>query len=174
MLAADHSASFGLSVMGWLETWFGFLPPKTAVVLVGAALFCLPLLRFKQYQHAAFRVGMLAAVLLWVVVFNHKAESPTFVIAVAGAGLWWSLTPDRRWPDLVLLGSVVLFTVLSPTDLFPRFLRKAYVIPYVLKAVPCILVWARLTYELLTRDFAPQPATAGVPAPAVPAVSLSA
>ena len=174
MLAADHSASLGLSVMGWLETWFGILPPKLAVVLVGAALFCLPLLRFKQYQHAAFRVGMLAAVLLWVVVFNHKAESPTFVIAVAGAGLWWSLKPNRRWPDLVLLGSVVLFTVLSPTDLFPRFLRKAYVVPYVLKAVPCIFVWARLTYELLTHNFAPQPAATDVPATAVPAASYSA
>ncbi|QNP53383.1 glycosyltransferase family 87 protein [Hymenobacter qilianensis] len=174
MLKADHSASFGLSVMGWLETWFGFLPPKTAVVLVGAALFCLPLLRFQQYQHAAFRTGMLAAVLLWVVVFNHKAESPTFVIAVAGVGLWWSLQPSRRWPDLVLLCSVVLFTVLSPTDLFPRFLRKAYVVPYVLKAVPCIFVWARLTVELLTRDFAPQPASASkIPATAAPAASLS-
>jgi hypothetical protein len=171
MLAADHSASLGLSVMGWLETWFGFLPPKMAVVLVGAALFCLPLLRFGQYRHAGFRVGMLAAVLLWVVVFNHKAESPTFVIAVAGVGLWWSLAPNRQWPDLVLLFSVILFTVLSPTDLFPRFLRKAYVVPYVLKAVPCIFVWGRLTYELLTRNFAPQPVAADVPATVVPVAS---
>jgi hypothetical protein len=67
-----------------------------------------------------------------------------------------------------------LFTVLSPTDLFPRFLRKAYVVPYVLKAVPCIFVWARLTYELLTRDFAPQPAPTEVPAMALPAASFSA
>lgn len=174
MLAADHSASLGLSVMGWLETWFGFLPPKMVVVLGGAVLFCLPLLRFGQYQYGAFRVGMLAAVLLWVVVFNHKAESPTFVIAVAGVGLWWGLQTDRSWPDLMLLYSVVLLTVLSPTDLFPRFLRKAYVVPYVLKAVPCIFVWGRLTYELLTHNFAPQPTALHASAAAVPATSFSA
>ena len=44
---------------------------------------------------------------------------------------------------------------LSPSDLFPRSLREAYVLPYALKALPPTLIWLRLSYELLTRDYAP-------------------
>ena len=29
----------------------------------------------------------LAAILVWVVIFNHKAESPTYIIAMMGIGI---------------------------------------------------------------------------------------
>jgi hypothetical protein len=42
-----------------------------------------------------------------------------------------------------------VFTSLSPTDLFPRFIRKGILEPYVVKAVPCILIWAKIIWEML-------------------------
>ena len=146
MLSEDHSASLGLSVMGWLESWFGLTPDKMVVVLAGVLLFCLPLLRFRSWKLPRFRQLTLASVLLWIVIFNHKAESPTFVIAVAGVFLWY-LNSRRKTGELLLLLLCLLFTSLSSTDLFPPSLRQSLVVPYVLKAVPCIVVWGVLLVQ---------------------------
>jgi hypothetical protein len=148
LLAADHSASMGLSVMGWLESWFQLTVSKNAVVLVGALLFGLPLLKWKSYPDARFRLLVLASVLIWVVIFNHRAESPTFVIAMSGVALWY-FSQERRKENLVLLLMAFVLTSLSPTDLFPAYLRDHLVAPYTLKAVPCILIWFKILYDML-------------------------
>ena len=148
MLQNDHSASIGLSVEGWLLTWFG-INAKVATVLAGAVLFCLPMLRFRAYGQFRFRLFFLASILVWIVIFNHKAESPTFVIAVSGIAIWY-YSQQKNLVNTLLVAAVFLFTILSPTDLFPRFIRQQYVVPYVLKAVPCILVWFKILWDLLT------------------------
>ena len=38
---------------------------------------------------------------------------------------------------------------LSPTDVFPRVLREQIVQPFVLKALPCILLWGAISWKLL-------------------------
>lgn len=152
MLKEDHSASVGLSVMGWLETWFGYNGSKTFITLLGVVLFCLPLLKMKYYGDYMYRVLLLASVLLWVIIFNHKAESPTFIIAILGVALWFFMQKRETWKIVVVVLAFV-FTSLSPTDLFPHFVRKELVEPYVLKAVPCILVWCIIVYEMLFKKY---------------------
>ncbi len=152
LLANDHSASEGLSVASWLKTWFGWPVNKTLVTVVGVVLFCLPLFRIKAYQKYTFRLLLLASVLVWVVIFNHKAESPTFIIAASGVALWY-FGQAPKIENLVLMLLAFVFTVLAATDLFPRFIRNEYFQPYVVKAVPCILVWGKITFDLLVKDF---------------------
>jgi hypothetical protein len=152
LLGEDHTSSVGLSVLGWLQSWFGFPFSKNSVLLTGMALLVLPLIRVKAYQHYAFRLNLLASVLVWIVIFNHKAESPTFVIAVAGVAIWGFYQQSNPWHWALFLFALV-FTQLSPTDLFPAGVREHWVSPYVLKAVPCILIWAKINYELLADDF---------------------
>ena len=41
----------------------------------------------------------------------------------------------------------------SPTDLFPRYIRKEYVIRYSLKALPCLFAWLIITVQLLSSNF---------------------
>lgn len=147
MLKEDHSVSLGLSVMGWLTTWFGYAGNKTLVTLAGVVLFCLPLIKIKHYSQYGYRLLLLASVLLWVIIFNHKAESPTFIIAVAGVAVWYCMQKKGIWLTVLVL-LVFIFTSLSPTDIFPRGLRDAWVTPYVLKAVPCILVWGVIIYQM--------------------------
>jgi hypothetical protein len=148
MLASDHSASYGLSVMGWIATWFGISVDKIILVLVGAVLFMLPFIRTRQYDNLNFRLLALASVLIWVVIFNHKAESPTFIIAMSGISIWfYSRAP--RTENILLLAIALIFTSLSPTDLFPGVIRENLIIPYVLKAVPCIAIWIKIFYEMM-------------------------
>ncbi len=152
LLKADHTGSAGLSVMGVLNKWFTWYPPKGGVTFVGILLLLLPLLRFGQYKFAKFRLDLMATVLIWVVVFNHKAESPTFVIAMGGVGIWY-FSQHSNLLDRCLILLAFVFTSLSPTDVFPSFLRESLVYPYVLKAAFCIFIWMKLTYELLTKKY---------------------
>ena len=126
------------------------------VILPGLALFGLPYLRFGQYRHLAFRYAILSSVLLFVVLFSTGSESSTYIIPFAGIALWYTTSPWKRsgW-DVALLVFAFVLSSLSPSDLFPHSLREAYVLPYALKALPPTLIWLRLSYELLTRDYAP-------------------
>ena len=152
MLSNDHSASYGLSVMGIAESWFGLGFLKNEIVLLGVVLFCLPLLKIKSYSNFEFRWRLLASILLWVVIFNHKAESPTFIIAMCGVGMWYFFSNPKsereKKINIVMIVLAFILTSLSPTDLFPKMIRENYVIPYVLKALPCVLIWGKLIWEI--------------------------
>lgn len=152
LLKMDYLSSTGLSVSGWLKSWFGIEPPKIYINLVGAFLLVLPFVKYRNFENFGFRLFYLALILIWSVIFNHKAESPTYVIAILGVAIWY-FSQERKGVNLILLVFALIFTSFSPTDLFPKFIRDSLVIPYVLKAVPCIFIWLKLTYEILFEKF---------------------
>ena len=148
LLKQDNDASLGLSIFGWLQTWFNVVVPRAWVLAAGLLVYFIPFTRLSLYKNIAFRYGILASTLLWVIVFNHKSESPTFIIAVAGVALWFC-NSNRRLIDVLLLVAVFIFTMLSPTDIFPHVVKDRIFIPYVVKAVPCIVVWLVISYRLI-------------------------
>lgn len=148
MLSMDHSTSYGLSVMGWLDSWFHLNVNKMIVAAAGGVVFMIPFIRFKSYEHYFFRLLALCSVLIWIVIFNHKAESATFIIAMTGASIWYFMQPATRINTILLIAAFILAS-LSPTDIFPRFLRKSLIEPYVLKVFPFILIWGKIIYEML-------------------------
>ena len=64
------------------------------------------------------RILVMASVLIFVTIFNYAAESPSYVIAVAGVALWFFSQP-RTTVNLALLAATFLFTMLASTDLIP-------------------------------------------------------
>ncbi len=148
LLKQDNDASLGLSIFGWLQTWFNLAVPRVWVLAAGLLVYFIPFTRLSLYKNIAFRYCILASTLLWVIVFNHKSESPTFIIAVAGVAIWFC-NSKRRLVDVALLVAVFIFTMLSPTDIFPHFVKDRFFIPYVVKAVPCIVVWFVISYRLI-------------------------
>jgi hypothetical protein len=148
LLSIDYGQSTGLSVMAWLQSWFRIAPPNNVVTLFAIVMLCWPLLQVRRYRDFAFRLLFLCNILIWVVIFNHKAESSSYIIAMAGVALWY-FSQERTRLNTILVGLAFVFTSLSPTDLFPRTLSVAFFVPYAIKAVPCILIWAKVTYELL-------------------------
>lgn len=147
-LGNDHALSNGYSVIGWLHTWFNLNVNKVLVLLIGVVLLLLPLIKLSKYKDYFFRLVMLSSVLVWMVIFNHMAESPTFIVAMAGVVIWFYAQKPTR-ANLVLLILAIVFTCLSPTDIFPMYVRQHFLQPYVIKAVPCILIWVKMLYDLL-------------------------
>jgi len=150
LLSMDYAGSAGLSVMAWLQSWFHLTPPRAPraiVTLIGMALFCWPLMQVERYRDFNFRLLFLCNVLIWVVIFNYKAESSSYVIAICGVALWY-VSRTRNWMDLALVSIAFIFTCLSPTDVFPSSLSATFFVPYSIKAVPCILIWGKVIHEL--------------------------
>ena len=150
LLSWDYNDSIGLSVQGWLQTWFHFTPASIFILLVGIISLLLPIFQFNKWSNTSFKINYLATILIWLVIFNHKAESPTFVIAFTGVLLWYFNSQKRNWETILFLFAFILVS-LSPTDLFPQYLREHIVKPYVLKAVPCIAIYVVLIFELFRK-----------------------
>jgi hypothetical protein len=133
--------------MGLIENWSSASPPKTLLGFAGLALTLLPLVRVRMYSSRTFRMVLLAALLVWMVIFNHKAEPNTFVIAVAGAAVWYLAQPNTRLRNSLAL-LVFVLTSLSTTTIFPTVLRRSLIQPYSLRVLPCLLVWIAAVIEL--------------------------
>jgi hypothetical protein len=147
LLQYDHSISWGLSLAGWLHVWIP-VSSKNIVLLAGIIIFFLPFLKFRSFGELKFRLLFLASILIWMIIFNHKAESPTYIIAITGVAVWFGSQKINTF-NVILLTLAFLLTILSPTDLFPGYIREQYVLPYHLKVLPCVFIWLKITFDLL-------------------------
>jgi hypothetical protein len=211
LLAHDHGYFVKYSVMGWLQQWFGLRPNKNLILMLGLGLQCIPLLVF-IIKEKLWRSGLLeqinskslerwqslfaASWLLWMVIFNHMAESATYVIAVGGAmlalsqirfmnnadfepakntqldnvwnnpidsvnqsnnavqnGSWHRYVNSQNSPWIAAFIMMFLFTMLGPTDIYPKEVRFWIVETAQLKAFPCILLWLMTMVKLVSGRF---------------------
>jgi hypothetical protein len=152
---ADSIAQ-NISTIGLVHRVTGWAFNDLWLILPALALFGLPYLRLGQYRHVAFRQTLLASVLMFVVLFSTGSESSGYIIPFVGVVIWYTAAPWQRtrW-DVALLVFAFVLSSLSPSDLFPAYLRKEWVQPYALKALPITLIWVKLCYEMLVRNYAP-------------------
>ena len=131
------------------------------LILGGLVLFAIPYLRLPQYKNTAFRQTLLASVLMFVVLFSTGSESSGYITPLIGVAIWYTASPWQRsrW-DIALLVFVFVLSSMSPSDLFPAYLRKQWVQPYALKALPVAIVWLKLCYEMAFRDYGTLPSAA--------------
>lgn len=154
LLLQDHQVNYGVSLIGMFHSLFGDVFSVFQIQLAG--LFCLVtmcvyFLLTKIYSNSMMRVAMLAYLMIWVILFNHAAESNTHIISVCGVALWYILSP-KDLLSKILLAFVFFLTCLSPTDIFPKIIRETYIIPYNLKAFPIFLVWIHLQCLILKKN----------------------
>ena len=150
---ADSIAQ-NISLLGLVHRVSGYWFNDLWLIVPGLVLFGLPYLRFAQYKHVAFRQTLLASVLMFVVLFSTGSESSGYIIPFVGIVVWYTAAPWKRnsW-DVALLVFAFVLSSLSPSDLFPAYVRREWVQPYALKALPVVLIWLKLCYEMLTRDY---------------------
>ena len=86
--------------------------------------------------------------MLFVVIFNHATESPTYIIATTGAAIWFAVSKKNKL-NIGLLILLVFACIIVPTDIYPTFIKKEYLIPLKIRVIPCVLIWLKLFYDLL-------------------------
>lgn len=154
-LNASLTSMQDISVMGMVRRITGNINiPNMPFILGGIVLFGLPYLRISAYKNLDFRLFYLASTLIFTVIFSNSSESPTYVIAFVGVAIWFLLQdrPFSGW-SVALFVFAMLLTSFSPSDLFPKYVRENYVQPYSLKALPCVLVWLVIVYQMLFKKF---------------------
>ena len=148
-----------ICVMGMIRRIFNYPQlPNLAILIPGMIIFALSYLNIKSFKHISYQLLILASTLIFTVIFSTGSESPTYIIAFVGVAVWY-MNLDRPVTnfEIGLLVFALLVTSLSPSDLFPKFINKTYIKPYALKALPCFVIWLKIVYESLTRQFNRQP-----------------
>jgi hypothetical protein len=150
VLFADLDMQQEISLTGLINVTIGqYDSLNLGIQLVGMCVVCATFMQSELRNHLVLRHICLSAILIWVVIFNHAAESPTYVIALFGIGIWLAYQPQKMdrivW---ILFGITLVLSLLSPMDFFPRIIREKVVEPYSLKALGPSLIWMYLIWEL--------------------------
>jgi len=144
-----------ISIMGLIRRISGDANlPNLPFLITGVILFCLPYLRIKQYKSQDFRLMYLASTLIFTVIFSNSSESPTYILAFTGVAIWFILQEEPVQPLVIaLFVFAILLTTLAPSDFYPRYIREHYIMRYSLKALPCVLIWLFITYQMIFKQF---------------------
>jgi len=145
------AALHGTSVMGILATWLRVSWPNWPVQVAGTLTLLAPLaLRRARWPEPGFRLLYLSSLLIYVVIFNHQAESASYVLATTGIGVWFATAPRERWRDMLVAATLLLVSV-AATSLVPSQLRHDILRGYALQAAPCFACWLAIQRELWRR-----------------------
>lgn len=147
----SHYNLQNLSFLGFLQRT-GIYNNNLVVIAIALLLFALPYLRIAQYKHLHFRLMFLASVSMFLCLFSTGTENSTYVVAYVGIGIWFMTTPNRNNTLKIILLVLAFLASLSPTDLF-KPLKEPYIIRYSLRAVPVILIWLTLIWEMCSLDY---------------------
>lgn len=153
-LNASLTSFQDISLMGIVRRATGNINiPNMPFLLGGLILFGLPYTRINQYKYLGFRLMLLASTLIFTVIFSSGSESPTYIIAFAGVAVWFMVqqNPKKGWIIALFIFAFVL-TSLSPTDIFPRAVKE-FIRLYSLKALPCVIIWLTIIYQMMKEDF---------------------
>jgi hypothetical protein len=143
----------GFSVMYHVQLLLRRNLPNWPFQLLGVAALLAPVLvRRERWGEWTFRRFYLCSVLAFCVLFNHQAESPTFVIGAAGVALWFaSLERRTRW-EWVVFACFFVGTVLASSEAMPDWLQRHLFDPYRFKTVPLFVAWLEMQRQLWRRS----------------------
>jgi hypothetical protein len=136
-------------IMGQFRVWWGVEWPHWPTQIAGVVILLAPLaLQRQRFGSKQFRILYLASILVFCVLFNHQAESPSYSIAMIGTSIWFAVSERAAWRTFLMAASLIIVNVAS-TDLMPRAWYHAWYVPYLVKTIPLIPVWLAMQAELL-------------------------
>jgi hypothetical protein len=156
LLSWDH-ANHGWNLMSFAEDALHLHASSGAVQLLGLAIQLFPLaLGVALGTDPRWRRTFACSILVFVVLFNHRAEYASFVVSAIGVAVWYATSPRRpAWTALV-----VALAIVAPGPFFARpdasvtgvfaFLA-AHRQFHVLRVVPLALLWVLMHRDLLAR-----------------------
>ena len=151
LLKNDGNTFVKYSVMAWLNTWFNLNIGKNIILLIGLIIQLIPLFFQSDYLRKN-RIIYGFSWMIWVVIFNHMAESATYIIAVGAIMAYLALKDKLSIFHFIALFLLFFFTELGPSDLYPKYLRIWIVDTAQLKVFPCIVLWMLMLFEMIKVD----------------------
>lgn len=127
--------------------------PNLFIMLSGfVILLSVILAALKKKKSPTFFYLISSFILMWFVLFNHKSESPTYIIGMVGVALLW-IPLHRNFIFRICMGFAVLLVSLSATDLFPAEFRSQVLMPSQVKAIGLIPIFVYAWILILFSNF---------------------
>jgi hypothetical protein len=137
--------------------------PVWTFQLIGSAIILAVLiLRMPDWKDRTLRLQFLGFVMVFCVVFNHRAERQSAVIALCGMVIWYLASPSPRAVWRTALFTIVYFLVaVSGTELVPESIKHVLA-PQARFSIPLTFLWLVMLGELtLMRNDRPAVTEAG-------------
>ena len=145
-----------VSVMGMIRRIAGHQVHILPLIVAGGTLFVLSCFKVTRFNDINAKLLLLSSCLLFVVLFSTSSEQVTYVIAFAGIAIWFMSRPlPLTRFQVAIFVFALYFGSLFRTDLFPRFIKNDIILPYALKALPCLIVWLAIIFEMIKRETFP-------------------
>jgi hypothetical protein len=136
----------GASMMRLLHDLVGYSGPNWPIQVLGTLVVLLPLVR-GAWSDPGRRASFLGSLLVYAVIFNHKAEQPSFIIALVGVAIWYATGPRNAAKSLataaVFVATVPVFVWVAAPAL------GDVLIPLEIAAFACSVAWLTMQAELL-------------------------
>jgi hypothetical protein len=148
-LESGEATMLGSSVMAVLHHW-GVVWPAWPIQLLGCVLVLSILLLSKvRWADRQFQLQFLGFLLVFCVLFNHRSERQSAVIAVSGMIIWYLAAERAAWRTVLLL-LVFALVVLSGSEAMPDLIKRA-LSPDVRLPIPLTLLWLAMLLDLAGR-----------------------
>lgn len=125
---------------------------NTAVLVPAVIIFLSQYLQLNYRYNSRYRLYILCSVLMFPVLFSSSSESPTYIIAIPAICIWYVMQPPTRANNIFLFFAILLVSF-SHSDVVTPWVRKNLAVPYALKALPCLVLWLRIAYEIYMKKF---------------------
>ncbi|MCD0489107.1 DUF2029 domain-containing protein [Pedobacter sp. MC2016-14] len=135
-----------MSIMGFFRALFQVPYLSNGILIgLGALLFIIPLANVRHYGKKKYQLLILSSTLLFPILFSTGAEDCTFIISIAGVGIWYILEKNKLLKN-VLLPVLLVVACDFPMLIFPAF-AKSHPILLSMLSFPYFLVWIRVLYK---------------------------
>jgi hypothetical protein len=145
-LEKTETIQLGSSVMGlFRDAGLGW--PAWPIQLAGCAILLSVLLaRLRDWDDRIVRLQFLAFVMVFCVIFNHRAERQSAVIAISGLVIWYLASPRAAWRTSLF---VIVFALVSliGSGLIPGAIKRILV-HQVRFPIPLTILWLAMLGDL--------------------------
>jgi len=141
------SYSTDLSIMSAIQTITRIQFEFLYVQIFALILLLCPLIFCKYGCDEKIKFLFNCSLMIFVVSFNQMAESPTYIIGVTGAALWF-VESEKSKINILLFILLMSLTCLAPTDFYPKYIRNNFFVPYKIKAIPLFFIWLKVQFDI--------------------------
>jgi hypothetical protein len=145
----------GSSVMGLFRD-AGLAWPAWPIQLIGCAVVLAVLIaRLRDWSDREVRLQFLGFLLVFCVLFNHRAERQSAVIAMCGMVIWYLASPRGRWRTALVV-IVYALVGISGADLVPHAIKRLLV-HQIRFPIPLTILWLVMLSDLAVARNARRP-----------------
>jgi hypothetical protein len=140
-----------VSVMGMVRRIMGHKIQIMPFLVGGAILYLTSCYKVYKFKEMESRLLLLSSSLLFVVLFSTGSELVTYIIAFTGIAIWFMSRPSPLTGfQIGVFIFAIYFGSLFLTDIFPHYIKANYIKPYALKALPCLIIWLTIIWDMVT------------------------